>query len=332
VNDPRIALVTCAQLPTLDPDDRPLADALRAQGAAVEAPVWDDPSIAWERYDLVLVRSPWDYHRARDAFVAWAVATAEVATLLNPAEVIAWNTDKRYLRTLSALGVPTVPTAWVDGAADKHTDRARLAALVAERGWHERDVIVKPTIGLGSSGLLRVEASAIAGDAGQAHLEQLVASGDAMVQPFIDALEREGELSLVYFAGKLSHALRKRPAIGEFRVQPEFGAATIPEQPSDAQLDVAERALDAARQTLAREVVARRGAHDARNGITARAPSSASANIAAPELLYARVDLVAGDDGEPRLMELELVEPTLYFATAPGSVERFARLVLARAV
>ncbi|HEY4277771.1 MAG TPA: hypothetical protein VGM91_06105 [Conexibacter sp.] len=299
MNAPRIALVTCAALPALDPDDRLLAEALRELGAEVETPVWNAPAVEWRRYDLALLRSPWDYHLERDRFVAWAAATATVTTLLNPSTVIAWNTDKSYLRALAEQGVPTVPTAWVE----RERAAARLAAAVASGGWSGRDVIVKPTIGLGSSGLLRVSPGE-QGDAGQAHLARLVADGDVMVQPFLDSLEREGELSLVYFGGELSHVVRKRPVAGEFRVQPEFGAAAIPEQPTEKQLEVAGRALAA---------------------IGAMTADSES------ELVYARVDLVTGDDGTPLLMELELVEPTLYLESAPGSADRLARLVVERA-
>jgi glutathione synthase/RimK-type ligase-like ATP-grasp enzyme len=293
---PTIALATCRELPDLDPDDRLLADALRALGAEVSAPVWDDPLVGWEAFDLVLVRSPWDYHLKRDAFVAWARAVAAVTTLRNPAEVIAWNTDKTYLRTLAEQGVPTVPTRWVAQGADAPP----LAELLAERGWDDGEAIVKPTIGLGSSGLMRVPA----GDpdlAGHDHLVRLAAAGDVMVQPFVRSLQEEGELSLLYCAGELSHVVRKRPPAGEFRVQPDFGAVTTAEQATARQLEVGRQAL----------------------------ASVAGGGAAAP--LYARVDLVADDDGAPLLMELELVEPTLYLEAAPGSAERFAHRVLGEA-
>ena len=106
----RVALVTCAALPGIDADDQPLADALVAHGVAVDAAVWDDPAIDWADYDLVVLRSPWDYQGRRDDFVAWA---AKVPRLANPADIVAWNTDKIYLRELAAAGIAVVPTAWV---------------------------------------------------------------------------------------------------------------------------------------------------------------------------------------------------------------------------
>ena len=284
---PQIALATCAALPDLDPDDRLLADALRALGAEVAAPVWDDPRVDWGAYGLVLVRSPWDYHLKRDAFLAWTRAVASVTELRNPAHVVAWNTDKTYLRSLAEQGVPTVPTEWVA----RGTGAPALATLLAARGWEDAEAVVKPTVGLGSSGLLRV-ATGDPDGAGARHLAGLVADGDAMVQPFLPSLQEEGELSLVFCGGELSHAVRKRPGPGEFRVQPEFGAVAAVEEPSAAQVDVARRALACA------------------GGAT---------------LDYARVDLVADGDGAPLVMELELVEPTLYLEAAPGAAERFAR-------
>ncbi|MDO8214094.1 RimK family alpha-L-glutamate ligase [Conexibacter sp. CPCC 206217] len=285
-----IAFATCTELLALDPDDALLADAVRALGAEVVPRAWDDGAVDWSAFDLVLVRSPWDYHLRRDAFVHWAARVERETRLLNHAATIAWNTDKTYLRTLAERGVPTVPTAWVGQAGPSPS----LADLLAERGWAGGEAIVKPAVGLGSSGLLRVPAGD-PGGAGAAHLSALAAAGDAMVQPFVPSLPVAGELSLVFFERRLSHVLRKRPAAGEFRVQPEFGAVTVPATATPRQLAVAERAL---------------------------------ACVDDDALLYARVDLVAGPADEVWLMELELVEPTLYFEAAPGSAERFAQLVL----
>jgi glutathione synthase/RimK-type ligase-like ATP-grasp enzyme len=185
-----------------------------------------------------------------------------------------------------------VPTAWIEAGAT-----ADFADVLASRGWSGSETIVKPSIGLGSSNLLRVSPGDPDG-AGARHLAELTASGTAMVQPFIPSLAAEGELSLVWCDGELSHVVRKRPPAGEFRVQPEFGAVTALDTATPEQLAIAERAL---------------------------------ALVAADAPLYARVDLVAGPAGEVWLMELELVEPTLYLAPAPGSAERFAAAVLAAA-
>src|SRR4051795_11926975 len=113
----RVALVTCDQFPDLWDDDHPLRDALRDRGVQVDAVRWDDPSAAWAGFDLVVLRSPWDYPARRDAFVAWA---RSVPRLANPADIVEWNTDKRYLRELAAAGVPVTPTTFV-GPGDTWT-------------------------------------------------------------------------------------------------------------------------------------------------------------------------------------------------------------------
>ena len=107
----QIALVTCATLPQLDPDDRLLLEPLRALGIETVAAVWDDPAVDWATFDLAVVRSTWDYPARRSEFLDW---TRTVPRLANPADVIAWNTDKRYLGELSAQGVSVVPTDWLD--------------------------------------------------------------------------------------------------------------------------------------------------------------------------------------------------------------------------
>lgn len=283
----RVAFATCAAWRDLYPEDRELADAVEATGAEVVPAVWDDADVDWASFDLVLLRSTWDYHERIAEFRAWIERTSRATTLRNPASLARWNTDKRYLRRLAERGVPTVPTQWLDAAA-----RVDLAALLAQQGWEE--AIVKPVIGLGSSGLLRLRAAeAAAGGPAQAHLDALLADGDAMVQPFLSSLERDGELSMLFFGGRFSHALYKRPPAGEFRVQPYFGAVSIPATPTTAQHAVAEAVLAGVEE----------------------------------ELLYARVDLVADDAGAPVLMELELVEPALYFEADPTAVERFAQVI-----
>jgi glutathione synthase/RimK-type ligase-like ATP-grasp enzyme len=289
IRRPRIAFVTCAALTELDPDDRILRTAVEAQGLDVVPAVWDDPAVDWSDFALILLRSPWDYHERHAAFLDWVARAGRAAPTWNAPEVVAWNSDKTYLRGLAARGVPTVPTRWLSRG-----ERVDLAAVLAEAGWLE--AIVKPTVGLGSSGLIRFDAHAAGGGA-QAHLDELLASGDAMLQPFVPTLETEGELSLVYLGGSLSHTVRKRPRAGEFRVQSDYGAVATAATPTAAQLAVAEAALACVEG----------------------------------EPRYARVDLVAGDGGAPWLMELELIEPALYLEVDGDAAGRLARM-LAEAV
>lgn len=191
----RVALATCAELPDLDPDDRLIAPALAAHGIEAVPVAWDDPA-DWGAFDLVVVRNTWDYTARRDAFLGWAAA---VPRLVNPAGVLRWTTDKRYLRDLETAGLPIVPTTVVE-AGDP------LPAALPD------EVVVKPAIGVGSVDAGRHRAHAEA----EAHLAELHGSGrDALVQPFLPGIEERGETALLYFDGAFSHAIHKGPMLPE---------------------------------------------------------------------------------------------------------------------
>jgi hypothetical protein len=179
-----IALATCSQLPDLDPDDR----LLRAALGDAAAPVWDDPAVDWDAFDVVLPRNTWDYIVRRDAFLAWADRVGP--RLLNPPEVVRWNTDKRYLADLDAAGLPVVPTTVV----------APGDALPAP------PLVVKPAVGAGS-----IDAARHADhESAAAHVARLIAAGHVVLaQPYIEAVEEAGETALIYLGGRFSHAIRK---------------------------------------------------------------------------------------------------------------------------
>lgn len=294
----RVALVTCADIPDLEGDDRLVIDPLRAAGAAAEPVVWDAPA-DWAAYDLVVLRSTWDYPARRDQFVAWAHG---VPALANPADVVEWNTDKRYLRDLAAARVPTVPTTFVEpGPAE---------GWVAE-GWalHGAQVVLKPAVGAGSvdAGRYRLR-DAQDRELFDAHLSRLLASGrTAMLQPYLRNIETDGETALLFLAGPdglaYSHTVGKSPLL-EGPAQDIAGLYKEerigPREATAAQRDVADRVL-------------------------AAVPGGPK------RLLYARVDLVPDDDGSPVLLELELTEPSLFLGYAAGAPERFAAAIAARA-
>lgn len=284
----RVALVTCAKFPDLPPDDQPLRDALRARGGEVHAAVWDDPRIDWSAFDLAVVRATWDYCDRHGEFLEWTRRAAARTRLFNPADVVAWNSHKRYLAELTARGFETPRTIWLERGA-----RADLAALLRDARFER--AIVKPVIGATARHTVLADASSTA--AAQAHLDARLAEEAMAVQEFLPRVLSEGELSLAFFDGEFSHAVRKRPAPGDFRVQVEHGGSTVPAA-------VAPSLVAYARAILA----------------AAPAPT-----------LYARVDLVEDPGGAPKLMELELIEPELYLRHAPGSAERLAEAILRRA-
>jgi glutathione synthase/RimK-type ligase-like ATP-grasp enzyme len=285
-----VALITGTDGPSFMAEvDAPLAAALERRGAHVHAPRWNDPDVAWDRFDVAVVRTTWDYLADREAFVAWAQAAADVTSLWNPPEVLRWNTHKSYLLELEDRGAPVVPTAWL-----AQGDRVDLGALLASRGWHR--AVVKPAVSAGSEGLVRVQdGSGEVADA-QRHLDRLLAQGDVLVQPYLPTVETRGELSVVVVDGQASHAVRKRPIPGEFRIQEEFGGRYELE------------ALDRDAADLATWLVEATGT----------------------ELLLARVDLLEDEVGALQLAELEATEPDLYLAAAPAAAETVADAIVRR--
>jgi glutathione synthase/RimK-type ligase-like ATP-grasp enzyme len=283
-SSPRIAIATCAEYEDLKIDDRLLREALEARGAETRSLVWDEGATDWEDFDLCLVRSTWDYHDKHEQFLAWARRVEAATALQNPAGLIVWNSEKTYLRELDEAGVPTVPTAWVDRGSEADIDD-----ILLREGWDE--AVVKPVVDLGAKNLHRVRP----GDASaQQALAAVLTRHDAMIQPFLPSLEDEGETSLIYIDGHFTHAVRKRPAEGDFRVQSIWGGTVEAARPTTTQLEIAERAL-------------------------------AQLNDLP---LYARVDLVDDLNGDPALIELELIEPNLYLSTHTSAATDLANAVL----
>ncbi|HET6201930.1 MAG TPA: hypothetical protein VFI25_03910 [Planctomycetota bacterium] len=196
-----VALVTWSGLPDLDPDDRPIAEALARRGLDVRAVAWDEPGFDWGRARLALLRSTWDYHLRREEFLAWADRVSEKTALVNPVEVVRWNTHKGYLRALAEKGLPIVPTVFVEAGT-----KADLGSILEERGWD--GFVLKPAVSADSWGTLRASRETLA--PGQAHLDRLSTSRDMMVQPYLDSVATSGERCLTCIEGELSHAVQKR--------------------------------------------------------------------------------------------------------------------------
>jgi glutathione synthase/RimK-type ligase-like ATP-grasp enzyme len=273
----RLALATSADLPDLDPDERLLIAPLARLGIEAKAVVWEGGDFG--SYDACVIRSTWGYFKKRDAYLAWTRAVAAKMALFNPPEIVVWNTHKGYLRELEARGVPVVPTVFVERGV-----RADLASQMQECGWNE--AVVKPAVSAGGFATTRVRLGE-----GQGALDAIVASGDAMIQPYLCAVEGRGEVSIIAFDGVVSHAIRKFSAF-------EKGWKDGDEPALDAtehELRLAKKALDALGRTL----------------------------------LYARIDVADGPNGAPCLMELELTEPSLFLRQG-GAAERFARAIARR--
>jgi glutathione synthase/RimK-type ligase-like ATP-grasp enzyme len=272
---PKVALATCAEIPEGDEEAPPLIEALAARGVEATPAVWDDPAQDWARYDLVVIRSTWDYPDRRDEFLRWADSLPFV---LNPADVLRWNTHKQYL---GYLGIDAVPTRLVPPGAPFEPPEAPF--------------VVKPAVGVGSIGVARYDAG---DERATAHVADLHAAGKTvLVQPYMEAVDEQGETTLMYVADEFSHALRKEPLLAPGAAP---GAGLYLEErlratePSADERALAERAL-------------------------------AALPFPRSRLLYARIDLLPG----PVVLEVELTEPSLFIGYAEDAPERFADAIVA---
>jgi glutathione synthase/RimK-type ligase-like ATP-grasp enzyme len=187
----RLALATCAEVPELDEDGPALVAAFRARGLEAVAAVWDDPAVDWAEFELVVLRSTWDYAERREEFLRWIEALPGV---LNPPEVVGWNTDKHYLADLADAGVPVVPTAFLEPGAALEPPAERF--------------VIKPRISAGGRNAASYEAHEL--ELARRHLESLHAAGRAaMVQPYLEGIDVVGEAALVWLGGDYSHAVTK---------------------------------------------------------------------------------------------------------------------------
>ena len=278
----RIALCTWSDPSYVDPEPPQIADALRAEGFEAEVVVWHE-EVDWASFDLVVIRSTWDYFDRLEEFIDWADRVNSVSRIINSPTVIRWNSHKGYLAELGEAGIPVLPSlALAKGAA-------RSVERMVATGWGE--VVIKPAVDGGARGALKTAATS---PAAADHLSRLTEAGDTIVQPYAPSVEL-GETSLFFFGGAFSHAVRKLPKPGDYRVQAMHGGSEEMHEPTPGELEVAARAMD----------------------------------LAPDELVYARVDLI-DVAGQPTLMELELIEPDLFLRIAPGSVERFAAAVTAQ--
>ena len=284
---PRVALATCAALPDLDVEDAPLVPALRAAGIDGVPLVWTDASVPWADYDMVVVRTPWDYANKIAAFLAWIERVAALRPMWNPAPLLRWNTDKRYLRELEAKGVPIVPTRWF-----RRGESADLPRLLREEGWAE--AVLKPVVSAGARRTRLVRPDTVSD--GTLFLAEQLTQRDMMVQPYVAEVSTVGEISVLYFNGIFSHAVRKIPASGDFRVQTEHGGRVLSVTPTSEELAAAQRVLDAM----------------------------------GSDTLYARVDLLPAKGGELRLLELEVTEPSMFLNWDAAAPARFASAIAAR--
>jgi glutathione synthase/RimK-type ligase-like ATP-grasp enzyme len=256
---------------------------LRARGIEPRAALWNDPEVDWAGFDAVLIRSTWDYFQHYDAFLRWLDELERLGVpTINPTALLRWNSNKRYLLKLAPRGVDIIPTQVARAAG--------LPALLAERG---RQTVVKPTVSGTSWHTVR-------GTTGTAEFDAAVAALPAgleyLVQPFMPEIEREGEWSLLFFGGTFSHAVLKRPAVNDYRVQSEFGGRSEAARPEPELIASAYKVL------------------------------AAVAELGYEGGLYARIDGVRSAS-RFLVMEVEMVEPFLFLSHDSHASRRFANVI-----
>ncbi len=287
-----VALVTERRYETLpdDPDpyvgnivreDEIVVAALAAEGLSARRVDWSREDVDWSRFSCLVLRTMWDYFDRFDAFTAW-LDRIEGLPVYNALSTVRWNMDKHYLADLQAHGVRTVPTRFLERG-----QAASLSALLEETGWSQ--AVLKPAVSGAARHTYRVRAEAP--DEHQAILDDLLEREAMLVQPFMADIVARGEVTVVVMDGECTHAILKKAAPGDFRVQDDHGGTVHPHSPSDDERDLARRAIA----------------------------------TVTPTPLYGRVDMVRTDDGDLAVMELELIEPELWVRFAPESATLMAR-------
>src|SRR5258708_7483967 len=302
-NMKRVVLITgaehydAASQTSREPDDEALWQALLEKGIDVQVAVWNDLTIDWERMvqrAIVVIRSCWDYHHDREGFLAWAERIASMTTLLNPVEVLRWNTHKRYLQALARHDIPTIPTVWLPRGTS-----LVLTDLLVERRWSS--AVIKPAVSTNAYATLFVDEASLAAGEAQAHLNTWAFERELMIQPYIDAVREVGEHSLVFIAGVQTPAFRKRAVLSD---EPD-NLGEHPIIPTSQEVHLAQKILRIAAKLLGM--------------------------YSYSSFLFARVDLI-DDSGTLRLMELELVEPRLRLCDTLRGKEQLVATITAHCV
>jgi hypothetical protein len=270
-----------------DPDAPHLLAALRSLGVSAALVSWDDPSMAWQQFSHVVISSTWDSVDRPSEYLAWARHIADCTTLVNDVAFVEWNLDKAHQRELDLAGVPTVHTDWI-APGDLWAPPTTT------------DFVVKPSVSAGG----RSTARYAPGDpAAVDHVRALHGEGQTvMVQPYVHAIDADGEIDVVLFNGTFSHAVKKRPAlqVGQGLVENPWeqmaweGIVT----PTTEEMNVADAAVGVVRQRFGRYPV------------------------------YSRVDIIGGPSGTPTVLEIELIDPYLSLDMEPAAATDMAKSVL----
>lgn len=268
-------------------EDGLVLSALQQQGLKATRLNWDDQSFDWSQTRSVLFRTTWDYFDRYGEFAPWLERVSQQTRLFNSAELIRWNIDKHYLARLAENGINIVPTHYIEQG-----DSRTLRQVVEACGW--ADAILKPTVSGAARHTYRLRDDAC--EPLECTFAELVQHEALMLQPFQQQVLQHGELSLMVLDGKVTHAIRKTPKSGDFRVQDDHGGSVHQHLPTPEEIAFAEAAV-----------------------------------AAVPfDVLYARVDAIRDNAGQLAIMELEMIEPELFFRFQPAAAQQLAAGLAAR--
>ena len=236
MNMKHVAFATCRQLPSIKSDEKSVATMLGQQGVDIESVFWDNPNVQWKDFDVVVIRTCWDYQLRAVEFLGWVNETSQKGVQFwNSPQILQWNSNKWYLKELEARGVQIIPTEWI-----RRGSSVKLDQILSARQWS--DAVIKPTISASAYQTWRTALETATCD--QIRLEQMVTQSDVMVQPFMPEISTKGEWSLIFFQGQFSHAVVKKPQSGDFRVQADYGGSFQGSKPSNSLIEQAKSIVD----------------------------------------------------------------------------------------
>jgi glutathione synthase/RimK-type ligase-like ATP-grasp enzyme len=262
-------------------EDRLVREAFEKRGLKVGRTNWDNPDFDWSETRFVVFRSTWDYFDRFSEFTKWLGKVNRLTQLINPYNIIRWNMDKHYLRDLAREGINIPPTVYVE-PGDHHT----LGELIPKTGWSE--MVLKPAVSGGARHTYRINSGNT--NAFEAVFKQLISVESMILQEFQYNVISKGELALMLFGGKYSHAVIKKVKAGDYRVQDDFGGSVHEYIASEEEIEFAERVL----------------------------------SVCDPVPVYGRVDVIRDNNNRLSVSELELIEPELWFRIFPEAAELFA--------
>ena len=240
MSSPKLAFITYNDqgkyTSTVENEDTVLLKFLQEKGLNITFEIWNNPAVNWDQYDVLLLKSPWDYFDFIHDFNNWLdLIEKKKLRMLNPLPIVRWNTDKHYLQDIANAGFSITPSIWIEKG-----EAFKVDTLFRQFGSEK--IIVKPCISGGAKNTFAVSRENAEDHA--IKLNALFAQEAFLAQPFLPEVQTQGEWSFVYFNGTFSHSLLKVPLEGDFRVQHYLGGHILPSNPPAHLLEVANQIIE----------------------------------------------------------------------------------------